>query len=265
MRSIVWLALVLLSACATSGIFLKKGDRFFLYEEANKRPLMSFSIPEGTWSISKVALETMRNGWFDIIGGPTNSPFGYSVRFSIVPAVRRFNEFEAVFKSGDFTKFANSIDIGFSPKELAEMHATNYGQKLIQVGTYNCKNSWYQQRLVPQLNNGQGIPLFRNFIECPLVLDGRVFIFSINVNSSMRQDFIKQQNEFNKDGEARNQVAIDAYAYLSTLGDKVLMMFNDIQFQGKVSQNYSDIVHPELLQEKVDHPVPYQPRLRKKK
>ncbi len=242
MRAIGFLLiLALLSGCASNGILLKQGQRFFIYEENNKRPVMSFTIPEGTWSISKVTLQTTKKGWFDIVGRPPNSIFGYSVRFKITPAERHGNNVIDILKSDDFIAYLNRVDTAVSPKALAEMGAEHYGKKLIKLNEYSCKNDWYQQRLAPQTNNGKGIPWFRNFIECPLVIDGRVFIFSINVNSSMRPDFIKHQTELNKDKKSEEQVAVDTDANLSTLGDKVLVMFNDIQFQDKVSQDYGDI------------------------
>lgn len=255
------LLVLLLTACSSNDVLLKKGDRFSISVEDAKSPLVSFSIPDGVWGVRKITLKTMTEGWFDINGQPGNSsPFGYAVQFSIAPAEKYGMNVIDVLKSQDFVAFANAVEPASSPKMLAEMQATNYGQKLIRVGSYNCKNSWYQQILAPQLNGGRGIPIFRNFIECPLVIDGRVFVFAISTNSGIRPAFIQWQAEQNKDKAPNEQITIDTKDHLSHLGDKVLAIFGTIQFHGKVSQNYADIANPELLQKKIDDQVPYQPR-----
>jgi len=180
-----------------------------------------------------------------------NSPFGYSVRFSITSAERYGERVIDILKSQDFNLYANRRNTVSVPKRLKEKKWENYGQKLIHVNGYSCKSSWHQQTLAPHINNGNGVPVFRNFISCPLVIDGRVFVFGISTDSGIRPAYQQSLVEYNKDKKPNDQIVLDTYQHLTHLDEKVLEIFNNIQFYGKVSQQYTDIIEPSVLEKPI--------------
>jgi hypothetical protein len=233
----------MLSACVVNKpITLKKGDIYSIKPEELTSPMASFSVPDGYWSISKVTLKTLNRGWFNIDGRPPKSPVGYSIKFSITPEKRYGEDMREVLKTHNFDEFVQKQLQKMTPQLLKEMDAINSGGKIIYLNQYKCRITWYQQKIAPLAYDGRGIVKFTSFMICPLVIDGEINIFSISIDSSIDPKFYGWQAEYNKNKRPEDpEVTIDTYEHLTTLGEKVLVMFNDIKIHGKVSQNYEDI------------------------
>lgn len=223
---------ILLSACASTDIILKKGDFYTIKTEESTQPMVGFAVPEGFWSISKVTLKTKDRGWFDIDGAPSRSPVGYSVNISIHKALKNYESYKVIvtdLKNKNLNGFSQLRFPWANDKNFSEMGVVNYKQKLVKLKNYNCRGVTYQQ-------NGVGGALNLD-VNCPLVIDGELYYFVISSTSRFRADFLTPETS----SVDKTSASIDRKAFLDNLSDQVLTMFNDIKFYGNASQNYADL------------------------
>lgn len=69
--------------------------------------------------------------------------------------------------------------------------------------------------------------VFENYISCPLVMDGEVYMCNISIRGSVKPNF--------------DSANLNTEETLKALGGTILELFKDIRFNGKISQNYIGI------------------------
>jgi hypothetical protein len=240
------LTITVLSGCAVNkATSMKQGASYKIQHDG--KWMVSFVVPEGNWLLNPSSVKTQKDGWINMRGEPPKSPIRYGIKFSI-KALEKYpdslSEAVCILKSQEFDSYLKRDLDGFTPQLQKEMNVINSGGKLIYVNELKCKNTWYQQKIAPLANNGQGITQLHSDIACPIIIDGSVYRFEFSITSSIPPKIYELQAEYNKNKRPEEQeMTIDTYKHLTTLGEQVLEMFSDIKFNGKVSQNYDDIVN----------------------
>jgi len=242
----------LILGCAGTKNTLMPKNKVFVVELEGKS-MFSFHSPEGAWYLSSSVPKTIDRGFVNLTGVPPNSFVGYAINFSMTSIEGRQESLKSVvptLKTHNFNAYLKRSMDSFTPAQQKEMNAKNYDGKVIYLQGYGCKNEWFEWKVAPQLNEGKGVPIFRNFIGCPLVVDGKIYMFNISIDSAVRPEYYTQKAEYDRTKRPEDpEINLDTDEILKTLGDKVIAMFKDIQFYGKVSQNYNDIANLEQLKE----------------
>lgn len=224
------------SSCTSKTVMLKPGTVYTIKPPSFNKRVISFSVPHGNWTISKVTLKTGDRGWFTIHGGPPEASIKYSIKFAIEEQKNYGEDMREVLKTQNFDKFlADSLN-EMRPERLKEMGAINGGGKIIKINSFKCKNTWYQQGVRLESNQISGLATYTSHTTCPLVVDGEILVFGYTAIGSIIEKYPEKQSSNGGKSDSLSDKQI-----LATLSDQVLSMFNDIKFQGIVSQNYNDI------------------------
>jgi hypothetical protein len=236
---------VLAVGCSGAKNTLMPKNKDFVVENEDV-PLFSFHAPEGAWYLSSSATKTINRGFVNITGVPPNSYVGYAINFSmdsIEGSTTILKSVVPALKTQDFNPFLQRHLATYTPARLAETKWKNTGGKLIKLQGYTCKNVWFEWVLAPHLNDGKGIVEFRNFITCPLVVDGKIYMFNVSIDSAVRPEYYTQKAAYDLKRRPEDpEINLNTDELLKTLGDKVIALFSDIKFYGKVSQNYEDVI-----------------------
>jgi hypothetical protein len=268
---------MVLAGCSSHPLWLEKIAPIVIKNEGV--PLFSVPAPEGRWYISSGTFQTTNSGSV-YVNGVFPDPTGISQSIGMeLGSTERWPDSSSdvlpILKNGNYQAYLGDVIAHrYSSTGVHRRGIKRFGGEVIKFKGLSCLNLWDETSVAPHTHEGKGIALYSTLVSCPMVKDGHVYRFSMNITTYIGAWYynIKESYEKTKkpgdpecpsslDELLRNQHHED---YLSSIGPTAARLFSGIQFYGKVSQNYADIENPELLQEKIAHPELYRPMARKR-
>lgn len=240
-----FLLFVLVGCASNNDVLMKENESLLVANES--RQLFSINTPKGSWYKSASVEKTKNYGFVDIRGVPPYSDIGFAINFELKLIDKWHHSIKEVIpliKNHDSNAYLNEVKTSFTLKQQKEMGAKNYNGKVISFQGYSCVNTWFEWKVAPLANEGNGVIVFRSFVICPLVIDGELYRFEIGIDSSVRPEFYVKKAEYDRTKRPEDpEININTDELLTTLGDKVLFIFSDIKIYGNVSQNYDDLIN----------------------
>ena len=243
MRNILLIAIIFFTGCQHREEYFESNSNRLEISENNKSLFFIYPI-SGRWKLSKNNKELNTDGWLYLAGRPADSLFGYDLRVGMGEygsGAYGLKEILNSHQKRDYSIYLNfyTKDDFYSPEKMKERNQKGNGGRLISWKGYTCIFKWLESKFAPDMD----IPIYHGDLLCPLIKDGLIHTFVISYSSAMPPDYYEQNKEY-----------VDNF--LNRLGKEnlptflmqnIIDEFSGIEFYGKVSQNYSDIINPERL------------------
>jgi hypothetical protein len=249
MRNLLLILVIFFTGCQHREEFFESETKKLEVSE-NNISLFSIYPKSGRWKLSKNNKELNSDGWLYLTGRPANSPFGYNLKIGMGKynsSAYGLKEILISHQKKDYTSYLHFYTQSdfYSPQRMKERNQKGNGGSLVSWNGYTCMFKWLESKFAPDID----IPIYHGDLFCPLVKDGAIHTFVISYRSAIPPDYYEQNKEYVD--EFLNRLGKENLP--SFLMQNIIDEFSGIEFYGKVSQRYSDILNPEKLWDSIHY------------